>query len=356
MRLNYIGSKYSLLDFLEKSIDAVVQGENKVFCDLFAGTGAVGEHFKKKGYSIIANDSQYYSYVINKQRIENHKTPSFLNLRNIIPGLAETPKDERAMEVCNYLNKKRGLKGFIYNNYSLGGTLHKENERQYFSDETSMRCDAIRQTIEQWKKLNKINNNEYYFLISSLLESIDQYANTASVYGAFLKKLKEKARKKFVLQPSTLTINDQEHKVFNEDINKLVKKIRGDIVYLDPPYNHRQYSSNYHILETIALYDNPEIKGKTGLRKEETKSLYCSRTKVYETFDNLIQNIDAKYIFLSYNNEGLMSLSDIKRIMSKRGKYGIFTKTYKRYKADTKRYNKANSTKEYLHDVVCRDN
>ena len=353
MRLNYIGSKYSLLSFLEKSIDTVVKGENKVFCDLFAGTGTVGEHFKKKGYSVIANDLQYYSYVINKQRIENHRASLFLGLRGTIPRLTETPKEKRGEAVCEYLNKEKGIKGFVYTHYSLGGTKNAGEQRQYFSDRTSMRCDAIRQKVEEWKGKKKITDNEYYFLLSSLLESIDQYANTASVYGAFLKKLKEKAAKQFILRPSVLTVNDQEHKVFNEDINELVKRIQGDIVYLDPPYNHRQYSSNYHILETIALYDNPEIKGKTGLRKEENKSLYCSRVKVCDVFDDLIQNIQAKYIFLSYNNEGLMKLSDIKRIMSKRGKYGVFTKTYRRYKADTKRHNKANWTKEYLHYVVC---
>ena len=353
MRLNYIGSKYSLLDFLEESIDTVVGGGHKVFCDLFAGTGAVGEHFKKKGYSVIANDLQYYSYVVNKQRIENHTMPLFLGLRDIIPNLSKTPKKGRGEVVCTYLNNEKGIKGFIFKNYSLGGTKHTDNQRQYFSDETSMRCDAIRQRVEQWRREKKITSGEYYFLLSSLLESVDQYANTASVYGSFLKKLKRRAAQKFVLQPSVLTVNDQEHKVYNEDINTLVKKIEGDIVYLDPPYNHRQYSANYHILETIALYDNPAIRGKTGLRENEAKSLYCSREKVSVAFEDLIDNINAKYIFLSYNNEGLMSLATIRRIMSKRGEYGVFTKTYKRYKADSNRYNKTDRTKEYLHYVIC---
>ena len=354
MRLNYIGSKHSLLDFLEESIDAVVSGGQKTFCDLFAGTGAVGERFKNKGYSVIANDVQYYSYVINKQRIENHKPLFFSKLKGVIPALAKTRSVQRGEVVCDYLNKERGVKGFIYNNYSLGGTKHADMQRQYFSDKTSMCCDAIRQKIGRWKQQKYITSNEYYFLLASLLESVDQYANTASVYGAFLKKLKKRAAQKFVLRSSALHLNDQEHKVFNKDINELVKEIEGDIVYLDPPYNHRQYSSNYHILETIARYDDPEIRGKTGLRKEEYKSLYCSRAKVCEVFEDLINNITAKYIFLSYNNEGLMTHADIQRIMGKRGKYGVFTTTYRRYKADSNRYNKADQTKEYLHYVVCK--
>jgi len=118
------------------------------------------------------------------------------------------------------------------------------------------------------------------------------------------------------------------------------------ILSLDPPYNHRQYASNYHILETIAKYDNPKIHGKTGLRNcESQKSLYCSRMAAINAFKDLISKAKVKYIFLSYNNEGIMSLEDIKEIMSLRGKYGYFTKNYNRFKAD--------KTVEYLYYIVC---
>ena len=250
----------------------------------------------------------------------------------------------------------KGVKGFIYKNYCLGGTKNKKEERQYFSDENGMRCDSIRQKIEKWKKGKLISDDEYYFLIASLIESIDKYANTATVYGAFLKKLKKTAQNSLILKPAELIINDQEHQVFNEDINELASKIKGDILYLDPPYNHRQYATNYHMLETIAKYDNPKIHGKTGLREyQNQKSLYCSRTQTKKAFNDLILKAKAKYIFLSYNNEGLMTLSDIKEIMSLRGKYGHFTKEYNRFKADKSKNRNftANKTVEYLHYVVC---
>ncbi|MBU4369295.1 DNA adenine methylase, partial [Patescibacteria group bacterium] len=339
--MNYIGSKLSLLGFLENSINKVVDpakngaGKNcRVFCDLFAGTGIVGNYFKKKGYKIIANDIQYYSYVLNKHYIENHKELRFLKLSKELPALKNINTKERKNFVCGYLLNLKGAKGFIYKNYCLGGTSSKKIQRQYFSDTNGMKCDAIRQKIEKWKKEKLINNSEYYFLLASLIESIDKRANTASVYGAFLKKLKKSARKSFVLQPAELFINNQEHKVYNEDINILAKKIKGDILYLDPPYNHRQYATNYHILETIAKYDNPKIHGKTGLRDyENQRSSYCSRTQVKESFKDLILKAKVKYIFLSYNNEGIMTLNDIKEIMSLRGKYGYFTKDYNRFKA-----------------------
>ena len=355
--MNYIGSKLSLLEFLDESINKVVDKNCDTFCDLFAGTGIVGSYFKKKGYKIIANDIQYYSYVLNRHYIGNHKELLFLKLIKEIPELKNIDVKNRKGFVCDYLSKLKGAKGFIYKNYCFDGTKDKEEPRQYFSDENGMRCDAIRQKIESWKKENIISDDEYYFLITSLIESIDKYANTASVYGAFLKKFKKTARNNLILKPAELIINDQDHEVFNEDINEVAGKVKGDILYLDPPYNQRQYATNYHMLETIAKYDNPKIHGKTGLREyQNQKSLYCSRTQAKKAFNDLILKAKAKYIFLSYNNEGLMTLGDIKEIMSLRGKYGHFMKEYSRFKADKSenRNYKANKTVECLHYVVCK--
>ena len=319
-------------------------------------SGIVGRYFKTRGYKIIANDIQYYSYVLNRHYIGNHKELNFAKLTKEIPALKSIDVKNRKNFVCNYLSDLKVVKGFIYKNYCLGGTKDKEELRQYFSDENGMRCDAIRQKIENWKEQNLIFDDEYYFLITSLVESIDKYANTASVYGAFLKKLKKTAQNNLILKPAELIINDQEHEVFNEDINEIAGKVKGDILYLDPPYNQRQYATNYHMLETIAKYDNPKIHGKTGLREyQNQKSLYCSRTQVKKVFKDLILKAKAKYIFLSYNNEGLMTLGDIQETMSLRGEYGNFTKEYNRFKADKSdnRNYTANKTVEYLHYVVC---
>lgn len=354
--MNYIGSKLSLLKFLEESINKVVDKNCNTFCDLFAGTGIVGSYFKKKGYKIIANDIQYYSYVLNRHYIGNHKELVFSRLLKEIPNFKNIEAKDRKDFVCDYLSNLKGKKGFIYKNYCLGGTKDKKEPRQYFSDENGTRCDAIRQKIEKWKKQKLISDNEYYFLITSLIESIDKKANTTSVYGAFLKKLKKTAQNRLILKPAELIINDREHEVLNEDINTVIEKVKGDILYLDPPYNHRQYATNYHLLETIAKYDNPKIHGRTGLREyQKEKSLYCSRVQVKKAFKDLILKAKARYIFLSYNNEGLMTLDDIKEIMSLRGKYGYFTKEYNRFKADKSenRNYKAKKTNEYLHYAIC---
>ena len=152
--MNYIGSKLSLLEFLEGSINKVVDKNCDTFCDLFAGTGIVGSYFKRKGYKIIANDIQYYSYVLNRHYIGNHKELNFAKLTKEIPSLKSIDIKNRKNFVCNYLSGLKGVKGFIYKNYCLNGTKDGEEPRQYFSDENGMRCDAIRQKIEKWKKKN----------------------------------------------------------------------------------------------------------------------------------------------------------------------------------------------------------
>jgi len=175
-------------------------------------------------------------------------------------------------------------------------------------------------------------------------------ANTASVYGAYLKHLKKSAQKELLLAPADFLINDNEHEVYNLDSNELIRNIEGDILYLDPPYNARQYGANYHMLNTIAKYDKFVPKGKTGLR-DYGKSKYCSKQYVQTEFEELIKNAKFQYVFLSYNNEGLMSFEDIKNIIGKYGKYDFTSTKYQRFKADKteNRNHKADATKEYLH-------
>jgi len=351
--MNYIGSKYSLLDFLETSIRQVVGAGSKVFCDLFAGTGAVGTHFKKLGYQIIANDLQYYSYVLNRHYIGNHRPLLFNGLKDVVPKKCGMMFESQRHAVCDYLSNIKGIEGFLYNNYAPTGSAQNGTQRQFFSDENAMKGDAIRTQIETWKQSRNITDDEYFFLLTTLLENIDARANTASIYGAFLKTLKRTALIPLRLKPAVLIENELEHKVFNADVNELITQIQGDILYLDPPYNHRQYSTNYHILETIARYDNPPIHGKTGLRDVEIRSAYCLRSSVKRAFADLIGRANMKHIFVSYNNEGIMSLDDIKDILGQRGNYHCFTKRYKRFQADveTNRNIKGNETIEYLHYV-----
>ncbi|MDR1450808.1 MAG: DNA adenine methylase [Helicobacteraceae bacterium] len=329
--MNYIGSKYKLSDFISTAIKSVVGHSlsNKIFCDIFAGTGIIGRNFKSIVKRVIANDFEYYSYVLNKNYIGNHLE---------IEGKNEYIKELNNLPLIE--------NGFIYANYCFGGS----GVRLYFSDENGKKIDAIRSEIEKWKLIGKINESIYWFLLASLLESADKAANTASVYGAYLKRLKKTAQKELMLKPALYEINSYEHQVFNMDSNKLIKEIEGDILYLDPPYNERQYGANYHLLNTIAKYDDFIPKGKTGLRDYQ-RSQYCEKKNVGKAFEVLIKNAKFKYIFLSYNNEGLMPLDYIRKVMQKYGKYDFVQIDYQRFRADKieSRNHKADTTKEYLH-------
>ena len=196
--MNYIGSKYSLLDFLETTIADVTgyhNGDNYIFADLFSGTGIVGQTYKAKGCSVISNDIQNYSYVLSKHYIEN------------------TP--ELNSELLSYFNNLEPVEGFIYNNYCEGSG----SGRNYFTNYNGKKCDAIRIELECLKDNNKIDSHTYYYYLASLINSIDKYANTASVYGAFLKKIKKSAQKDFKLELLPV-INGTAGKAYNQDINR----------------------------------------------------------------------------------------------------------------------------------------
>ncbi|MES2733764.1 MAG: DNA adenine methylase [Bacteroidota bacterium] len=329
--MNYIGSKHKLTAFIRSVISQKVPDlQGKVFAELFGGTGVIARSFKPEVKQVIINDLEPYSYVLSRNYIGNHRPLNF----------AESVQE---------LNALPPKKGFIYEHYCAGSG----SGRMYFSDENGLKIDAMRLQIHEWKASQTIDDDHYYFLLASLIESADKVANTASVYGAFLKKIKPSAQKNLVLNPALFTVNDHAHQVFNRDANELIKEIKGDILYLDPPYNERQYGANYHLLNTIALYDDFIPKGKTGLREYE-RSNYCKTNQVETAFEELIRHADFSHIFISYNNEGLMNEQTVADILSHYGHYELATTQYQRFKADTdaNRSHKATSTLEYLHILV----
>ena len=231
--MNYIGSKKHLLDFIETTITKKVGTlQDKVFCDLFAGTGIVGEHFKTKVHKVIANDIEPYAYTIIYNKIKNSCSYDLTKIKY-------EPKE-----------------GFIYKNYA--------DERSYFSKENAKKIDGLREAIEKSFTCKKLSEEEYQFCLASLLYSADRVANTTGVYGSFLKKLKFMAKTDMKFLPHEFTPSTKEHEVYNQDANELIKNIQGDILYLDPPYNHRQYGLNYHILNAIVKNKVFEPRGKSG--------------------------------------------------------------------------------------------
>ena len=323
--MRYIGCKKLLLKDIEKVIEENIDNAES-FCDIFSGTVSVANYFKSK-YRIISNDILNFSYCIQKGIIENSVIPSFKKLKKYT-GIQNPIVYFNQINDCeceSLPTKKR----FCQNHYSPIGN------RMYMTESNALKIDFIRNKINDWHDENLITDLEYYYLIAVLIESVPFISNIAGTFGAFHKWWDKRALNKIELKEINIVNNKKNNIAYNDDCNKLITKISGDILYIDPPYNSRQYSPNYHVLETIALYDYPQLKGITGQREyENKKSLYCSKSTVSKAFEELISNAKFEHIILSYSNEGLMGIQDIENILKR---YGI-PETFKMYEIPYRRF------------------
>ena len=335
--MRYLGNKTNLLGFIDFVINKY-QIEGKTFLDLFAGTGAVSDFFKDR-FNIISNDYMYFSKVISHAKINNSEIPQFTEFhRNFkcSPFMYFNKKVYEPTE--NY---------FIYQNYTPIGN------RMYLNENNGIRIDGIRQDIEEYYKLNIISENEYYFLLASLIESVPSVSNTSGTYQAFFKFWESRATKDYEIKPLKVlskNIISKKNKAYCVSSNTLIRELSGDIVYIDPPYTVNQYTNSYHLLETIARYDFPDIFGKTGRRKNRELSTYSNKTNVYYEFEDLFRQIQYKHIILSYSNQGLMPLDDLialAKIFAKNGKVFVESYEYRKY-ATNNLSHKGNKLKEII--------
>lgn len=332
--MRYIGNKENLV----ANIYQILQERNiagKSFFDVFSGTANVGKFFKKLGYQIYANDLMYYSYVLQQCYLKNNTEPNFDKLLNHIEIKSDDLFATPLQLTLSYLNNIPNHQGFIANNYTPQFTQHLDIPRMYFSNENGLFIDKVRNQIELWKNDDLINENEYYILIASLIETVPFYANISGVFGAFHKTWDKRALKSMYLRQPEIIINDCENFVFNTNSKELMN-IQADIYYLDPPYNQRQYAPNYHLLETIAKYDNPVIKGVSGMRDySEQKSKFCQVNYALNELDYMVNNGDYRYFVLSYNNEGIMKSDEILEILKPLGDVELVEFDYLRFKSNS---------------------
>lgn len=279
-------------------------GNEETFLDLFAGTNAVGNYFKKN-YAVYANDLLYFSFVNEKAIIENNGNLQFEKLKAL--GI-NSPLDYLQENAERYVES--GIVGYYENNYTPTG------DAMYLTVENGKRIDYIRDKIDEWQAEELLTETEYYYLVSVLIEAIPYVSNITGTYGAFLKHWDKRALNCLELIPIEVQDNNKENKAFNEDANDLIKKISVDIAYVDTPYNNRQYASNYHLLENIAKNDKPELSGKTKIFDwVPFRSDYAMKKKALNAMSDLIKNIDATHIVVSYNNEGIISETDLIDLM-----------------------------------------
>ena len=333
--MRFIGNKENLIEVIYFELSSRnISGET--FFDFFAGTANVGKYFKKKGYSVLSSDILYFSYILQKAYIENNKKPDFAQLINEIDcGKKSTLFCSPLDLVIKWLNNIEPIDGFIYENYSPLGTAKLDIPRMYFSDDNARKIDAIRIMIENWKKQQLITDYEYYILIACLIETVPFYANISGVYAAFHKQWDARAKKPLILRSIELVSNNVDNKAFNCNSIELLKNVDVDILYLDPPYNQRQYAPNYHLLETIAKYDYPAIKGVAGIRNYDAqKSNFCNPIKAIKELNEIASKAKYKYLVLSYNSEGIMKQNDIIDVLKKYGDVELVQFDYRRYKSN----------------------
>jgi adenine-specific DNA methyltransferase len=292
----YTGSKYKLSTWISEIIDQYCKGDT--FCDIFAGTGIVSYDRLNKQKEIIINDFLYSNEIIYKA------------------FFVQKPFDEKIIsdysKMFSKIIPKTSDSNYVSDNFG----------NKFFSLNDAVKIGVIREIIEQ---ANELNEKERAILLASLLYSIDRIANTVGHYEAYIKNTNLEDRFSFDLIHPYKT--DSEIKIFRANANELAKTLDCDIVYLDPPYNSRQYSRFYHLLENITKWDKPQLYGTAQKPLPENMSDYC-KTKALSAFTDLIEKLKCNYILVSYNNtynskssssKNKMELEDIERVLHAKG-------------------------------------
>lgn len=335
--LRFIGSKAHILNDINEILEPHLDGTEHTFVDLFAGSNVVGQFFKPK-FSIISNDTMSFSNVIAKATIELNTPPTFNKLRSA--GINNPFQYFQSVDVNKYSGD------FVTENYSPAGTA----KRMYFTIDNAKRIDFARTTIEMWKCKKLINRDEYYYLLDALIQGIPFVSNTTGTYGAYLKHWDKRAYKPLELIPSEIIDNGQNNKAYREDALKLKESLSGDIVYIDTPYNSRQYIPNYHVLETIARWDYPKLHGVTGQRDtSREKSSFAMKSKAKEAMKELFSSLKFKHVVVSYSTDGIVpenELIDILRENSIDKEVEVKRIPYRKYKS--KKVNPDTSVEELL--------
>ena len=295
----YLGNKFKLLNSIKELVTKKC-GNYSSFIDLFSGTSVVANSFNSNKVRIITNDLLYSNYVIAKSFFEITKSPNKLAKKIEILNSIKTNK-------ANYFSKNFGNK--------------------YFTKDNAIKIGAIREKIEKISS----NSDEKFILITSLIYAADRIANTVGHFDAYRENLD--SRGKLELQAPNIDYRkNKNNKVYCMDANILANEIIGDVVYIDPPYNSRQYSDTYHLLDNLASWNKPDVFGKAKkMDRSHIKSKYCSKDAAHE-FHDLITKLNTKHIIVSYNNtentkhgrsNAKISFNQIKKILMKKGKTEI---------------------------------
>lgn len=326
MRL--IGNKTKLVpaieDFLARR--GVTGG---TLLDVFAGTASVARHFRGRGFRVRTNDLLWSSYAIQRAYVQLAGLPDLSGVTATAPvrRFRDRAKDDLAATLAFLSEGLTPREGLISRQYAEGGPA----DRLFFSRDNGLRIDAAHAQLVAWRAERRLDEDGFYLLLALLLEAADRVANISGTYGAFLKQLQASAREPLRLRAPVLSAGPA-GRAYRGDANDAVRKVPVDTLYIDPPYNQRQYVKNYHVLEVLAelhavtdaaAYE-AEIYGKTGLRTfEDRLSSYCRRhargrdASCEQAFTDLVVNARAEHIVVSYSEEGILSREAIGRALAR---------------------------------------
>ena len=325
--MRYLGSKVSLLKKIEQLIDGYKGG---IFCDPFGGIGTVGAFMKQNGYRVVTGDILKFAYYFQRSIItfEDQIISESLKKSIDLPTLEE-------LEI--YLSSIITKDGWLIEEYA--------RKRQFFTIENAYHIQACIDCINSWRAQRIIDEDEYIILVTSLINSFDKVANTAGTYYAYLKHFYRKAMRPFRFS----LVHPREGMVgcaYQMNANDLVKQTECDILYLDPPYNSRDYGSYYHLPETVSLGVEPKPTGKSGVFHTHKRRSEYNGTNATAVFEKLIKSANAKCIIFHYTDNGLIDMDRAKITMQEKG-----TK-FEEYYFDCRGYTTTKETANNSHHIM----
>lgn len=339
MSARYIGSKARVVDAIVELVGKPTSGA-AYFVDGFTGTGVVAQHAASRGWPVRINDHLYCAVVMATGRVVSSSAVPF----EALGGYA------RALE---RLEQSTPYGGFIWREYSPRSVLEAGVERRYFTEENAARIDGIRREIAAWSDKGLINSCEERLLLADLLAAVNRVANIAGTYGCFLNHWMAGARQELRLSPRALLPEPVPVDSFNVDVYDLPVGV-DDVAYFDPPYTKRQYAAYYHVLETIAIGDEPVVGGVTGLRPWEAKaSPFCYKTKALNAIVELIRDVEARRVLLSYSSEGHVPRDELCERLGELGELTIHdVADVGRYRPNQVASATASTVSEYVLELV----